>query len=81
MTMDIDIRCEQCGEYLETVKEYTDRDGLKATVNPCSECIDYWKKNNELLEVLKAIPQLGEPLQPKYYVMINQAIEKAEGIL
>ena len=77
--MDIEIRCEQCNTYLEIEKEYTDRGGLKITVNPCSECMDYWKKNNELLEVLKAIPQLGEPLQPKHYVMINQIIEKTEG--
>ena len=79
MTMDIEIRCEQCNTYLEIEKEYTDRGGLKITVNPCNECMDYWKKNNELLEALKAIPQLDEPLQPQHYVMINQAIEKAEG--
>ena len=42
--MDIEIRCEQCNTYLEIEKEYTDRGGLKITVNPCSECMDYWKK-------------------------------------
>ena len=37
--MDIEVRCEQCGNYLEPEKEYTDRTGLHLTVNPCSECI------------------------------------------
>ena len=44
-----------------------------------SELVKLETLNAELLEVLKAIPQLGEPLQPKHYVMINQIIEKTEG--
>ena len=43
--MEIEVRCEECGEYLETVKEYTDRSGLKITVNPCSRCMSYWKEH------------------------------------
>ena len=35
--MEIDIRCEECGEYLEIVKEWTDRNGINITVNPCGE--------------------------------------------
>ena len=43
--MEIEVHCEECGEYLETVKEYTDRSGLKITVNPCSRCMSYWKEH------------------------------------
>ena len=33
----------------------------------------------DLLAALKAIPPMGEPLQPRHIVMIKQAIAKAEG--
>jgi len=43
--MEIEIRCEQCGKLLTIEKEYTNRDGLKITVNPCDRCMSYWKNH------------------------------------
>ena len=44
-----------------------------------NEVIELKQQNAELLAALKAIPPMGEPLQPRHIVMIKQAIAKAEG--
>ncbi len=56
--MEIEIRCEECGEYLEVEKEYTDRNGLMITVNPCSNCISYWKDHYESAATSEAAKDL-----------------------
>lgn len=38
--MSIDVACEVCGDGLEIVREWTDRDGMHITVKPCDYCIE-----------------------------------------
>lgn len=38
--MNVYIRCEKCNDELEVVQEWTDRDGLNATVYPCDSCLE-----------------------------------------
>ena len=52
--MEIDIRCENCGEYLEIEKEWTDRNGINITVNPCDEKEVAQSLADKRLELLKA---------------------------
>ena len=54
--MEIDIRCEECGEYLEIVKEWTDRNGINITVNPCDEKEVAEALSDKRMELLKAAP-------------------------
>ena len=58
--MEIDIRCEECGEYLEIVKEWTDRNGINITVSPCSELGDAQALADKLLVMLKEIAEVIE---------------------
>ena len=48
--MDIDIRCEECGEYLEIEKEWADRNGINITVNPLAQALA-----DKRLELLKRV--------------------------
>jgi hypothetical protein len=51
--MKIDVRCEECGGYMEIIKEWTDRSGLNITVGPCERSIEAQAAADRRLEMLE----------------------------
>jgi len=80
--MDIDIRCEECGEYLEIVKEWTDRNGINITVSPCSELGDAQALADKRLELLKRLewtPLYFSTLKKIIYTCVVCSQSKEDG--
>ena len=75
--MEIDIRCENCGEYLEIEKEWTDRNGINITVNPCDEKEVAQSLADKRLVLLKRIEWRPDEMND-YYCPVCYG-EKEEG--
>jgi hypothetical protein len=52
--MDINVSCEECGDALELIREYSDRSGIQVTVKPCG-CAVEERGMDGAIEILKAL--------------------------